>query len=58
MASMSGGQDRRAFPEFYAEYDTATGLGKRLSYRVVVNEPISYSGDANWTPDGVCWEQA
>ena len=44
MASMSGGQDRRAFPEFYAEYDTATGLGKRLSNRVVVNEPISYSG--------------
>ena len=44
MASMSGGQDRRAFPEFYAEYDIATGLGKRLGYRVVVNEPISYSG--------------
>jgi 5-methyltetrahydropteroyltriglutamate--homocysteine methyltransferase len=44
MASMSGGQDRRAFPEFYAEYDTATGLGKRLSNRVVVNEQISYSG--------------
>jgi hypothetical protein len=44
MASMYGGQDRRAFPEFYAEYDTATGLGKRLSYRVVVNEPICYSG--------------
>ena len=44
MASMSGGQDRRAFPEFYAEYDTATGLGKRLSNRVVVDEPISYSG--------------
>jgi 5-methyltetrahydropteroyltriglutamate--homocysteine methyltransferase len=44
MASMSGGQDRRAFPEFYAEYDIATGLGKRLGYRVVVKEPISYSG--------------
>jgi 5-methyltetrahydropteroyltriglutamate--homocysteine methyltransferase len=44
MASMPGGQDRRAFPEFYAEYDTATGLGKRLSNRVVVNEQISYSG--------------
>ena len=44
MASMSGGQDRRAFPEFYAEYDTATGLGKRLRNRVVVNEQISYSG--------------
>ena len=46
MASMSGGQDRRAFTEFYAEYDTATGLGKRLSNRVVVNEQISYSGQA------------
>jgi 5-methyltetrahydropteroyltriglutamate--homocysteine methyltransferase len=44
LASMSGGQDRRAFPEFYAEYDIASGLGKRLGYRVVVNEPISYSG--------------
>ena len=44
MASMSGGQDRRAFPEFYAEYDTATGLGKRLGYRVVVNGEISYCG--------------
>jgi 5-methyltetrahydropteroyltriglutamate--homocysteine methyltransferase len=44
MASMSGGQDRQAFPEFYAEYDVATGLGKRLGYRVVVNGPISYSG--------------
>ena len=44
MASMSGGQDRKAFPKFYAEYDAATGLGKRLSYRVVVNGQISYSG--------------
>ncbi|MBO0718770.1 MAG: hypothetical protein J2P55_15760, partial [Rhizobiales bacterium] len=44
MASMSGGQDRRAFPEFYAEYDIATGLGKRLGYRVVVNGEISYCG--------------
>jgi 5-methyltetrahydropteroyltriglutamate--homocysteine methyltransferase len=44
MASMSGGQDRRAFPEFYAEYDVATGLGKRLGYRVVVSGEISYCG--------------
>jgi 5-methyltetrahydropteroyltriglutamate--homocysteine methyltransferase len=44
MASMSGGQDRRAFPEFYAEYDAATGLGKRLGYRVIVNGEISYCG--------------
>ena len=44
MASMSGGQDRKAFPKFYAEYDAATSLGKRLSCRVVVNGQISYSG--------------
>ncbi len=43
MASMSGGQDRKAFPEFYAEYDAASGLGKRLGYRVVVQGPITYS---------------
>ena len=46
MSSMSGGQDRRAFPEFYAEYDAATGLGKRLAYRVVVNGEISYCGQS------------
>jgi 5-methyltetrahydropteroyltriglutamate--homocysteine methyltransferase len=46
MASMSGGRDRRAFPEFYAEYDAATGLGKRLGYRVVVNGEISYCGQS------------
>src|ERR1700746_218399 len=44
MASMSGGQDRQAFPEFYAEYDAATGLSKRLGNRVVVNGPITYCG--------------
>jgi 5-methyltetrahydropteroyltriglutamate--homocysteine methyltransferase len=44
MASMSGGQDRKAFAEFYAEYDAATGLGKRLGNRVVVDGPISYVG--------------
>ena len=44
MASMSGGQDRAAFPEFYAEYDAATGLGKRLGNRVVVNGAIAYCG--------------
>ncbi len=43
MASMGGGRDHRAFPEFYAEYDAATGLGKRLSNRVVINGPIQYS---------------
>jgi 5-methyltetrahydropteroyltriglutamate--homocysteine methyltransferase len=45
MASMGGGRDREAFPEFYAEYDVASGLGKRLGNRVVVNGPISYCGD-------------
>ena len=44
MASMSGGHDRRVFPEFYAEYDAATGLGKRLGNRVVINAPITNVG--------------
>src|ERR1700683_2343352 len=44
MASMGGGRDREAFPEFYAEYDVASGLGKRLGNRVVVSGAISYSG--------------
>ena len=43
MASMAGGRDREAFPEFYAEYDAASGLGKRLGNRVVVNGPLTYS---------------
>jgi 5-methyltetrahydropteroyltriglutamate--homocysteine methyltransferase len=44
MASMGGGRDHRAFAEFYAEYDAATGLAKRLGNRVVVNGPITYVG--------------
>jgi 5-methyltetrahydropteroyltriglutamate--homocysteine methyltransferase len=44
MASMAGGQDRAAFPEFYAEYDRASGLGKRLGRRIVINGPLKYSG--------------
>ena len=43
LASMGGGRDHQAFPEFYAEYDAATGLGKRLGNRVVVDGPIRYS---------------
>jgi 5-methyltetrahydropteroyltriglutamate--homocysteine methyltransferase len=43
MASMGGGRDHQTFAEFYAEYDAATGLAKRLGNRVVVNGPISYS---------------
>jgi 5-methyltetrahydropteroyltriglutamate--homocysteine methyltransferase len=42
MTSMGGGRDHQAFPEFYAEYDAASGLGKRLGNRVVVNGPIRY----------------
>jgi 5-methyltetrahydropteroyltriglutamate--homocysteine methyltransferase len=44
MTSMGGGRDHQAFPEFYAEYDAATGLAKRLGNRVVVNGPIAYVG--------------
>src|SRR5215469_12508249 len=43
MASMGGGRDHQAFPEFYAEYDAASGLAKRLGNRVVVNGPIQYA---------------
>src|SRR5262249_34262861 len=43
MASMGGGRDHKAFAEFYAEYDAATGLGKRLGNRVVVNGALTYS---------------
>src|SRR5262245_59656779 len=37
MASAGGGQDMRAFPEFYAEYNRATGLAARLGKRFVVS---------------------
>ncbi len=43
MASMRGGRDVNSFPEFYAEYDAASGLGKRLGNRIVVNGPLQYS---------------
>ena len=43
MSSMGGGRDHQAFPEFYAEYDAASGLGKRLGNRVIVNGPLQYS---------------
>ena len=43
MSSMRGGRDVQAFPEFYAEYDAASGLGKRLGNRIVVNGPLQYS---------------
>jgi 5-methyltetrahydropteroyltriglutamate--homocysteine methyltransferase len=43
MSSMGGGRDHQAFPEFYAEYNAASGLAKRLGNRVVVSGPIKYS---------------
>jgi 5-methyltetrahydropteroyltriglutamate--homocysteine methyltransferase len=43
MAAASGGQDRVAFPEFYAEYDRVSGLGKRLGSRFVVTGALTYS---------------
>jgi len=43
MSSMGGGRDHQAFAEFYAEYDAASGLGKRLGNRVIVNGPLRYS---------------
>src|SRR5258708_1378671 len=43
MASAGGGQDRVAFPEFYAEYDRVSGLGKRLGRRFIVNGALTYS---------------
>src|SRR5580700_1117751 len=43
LASMGGGRDHQTFPEFYAEYNAASGLAKRLGNRVVVNGAIKYS---------------
>src|SRR6266487_6864447 len=43
MAAVGGGQDRVAFPEFYAEYDRISGLNKRLGSRFVVNGALTYS---------------
>src|SRR5229473_3373285 len=43
LAFVGGGQDRVAFPEFYAEYDRASGLSKRLGSRFVVNGALRYS---------------
>jgi len=51
LTQAGGGNDRKAFPEFYAEYDAATGLGKRLGNRFVVNGPISYVGQKQVSRD-------
>jgi len=44
LTQAGGGNDRKAFPEFYAEYDAATGLGRRLGNRFVCNGEIKYVG--------------
>ena len=41
LASAGGGQDRVAFPEFYAEYDRVSGLGARLGRRFIVNGALT-----------------
>jgi 5-methyltetrahydropteroyltriglutamate--homocysteine methyltransferase len=51
LSSMGGGQDRVAFPEFYKEYDQASGLGRRLGRRVIVNGPIKYTGQSQIARD-------
>src|SRR5262245_48567506 len=43
LSSAGGGQDMKAFPEFYAEYNRTTGLGARLGKRFVVNGPLVYN---------------
>src|SRR6478752_2376317 len=42
MSSAGGGQDHVAFPEFYAEYDRASGLAARLGRRFIVSGPLTY----------------
>src|SRR5690606_28666369 len=39
-----GGRDREAFPEFYDEYDTVTGMKARMSFRIVCTGAIRYVG--------------
>jgi len=46
LSSAGGGQDMRAFPEFYAEYNRASGLGTRLGKRFIVNGPLTYDDTA------------
>ena len=43
LSSAGGGHDHKAFPEFYAEYDRASGLGARLGKRFVVDAPLAYN---------------
>jgi 5-methyltetrahydropteroyltriglutamate--homocysteine methyltransferase len=44
MAAPGGGHDHEAFPEFYEAYDKATGLAGRLSFRIVIEGPLEYTG--------------
>jgi 5-methyltetrahydropteroyltriglutamate--homocysteine methyltransferase len=44
LASPGGGNDHVAFPEFYEEYDRASGLAGRLGFRVVLDGPLEYTG--------------
>ena len=43
LSSAGGGQDMRAFAEFYAEYNRASGLGTRLGKRFIVGGPLTYN---------------
>jgi 5-methyltetrahydropteroyltriglutamate--homocysteine methyltransferase len=51
LATPGGGHDHEAFPEFYAEYDKATGLAGRLGFRAVINAPLDYTGQAQVARD-------
>ncbi len=42
LSTIGGGHDRVAFPEFYDEYDEASGLSNRLGRRIVVDGPLTY----------------
>ena len=44
MASAGGGQDRKAFPEFYAEYDRRPGLASGSATASSSTAPITYTG--------------
>ncbi len=46
LATAGGGRDHKEFPEFYAEYDKASGLGARLGWRFIVDGPIKYDTTA------------
>lgn len=51
LATMTGGRDREAFPEYYEEQDRATGIAGRLNKRFVCNAPIKYVGQSELQRD-------